>query len=214
MTTELIAESAGWRARLHRAPAHTKVLLASLAVLLCAAAVAGGVFWHASASYDALHNAGWFGPQPGRPRHVVWARGDIGEKLIGPVGTTQDFEFALVNDGSHPLTIDGVEPAYRTDKIFDGPVVTAVSWATYREWPGGLVNGRPTRSEPFPAHLPAHGIVKIRFTVRKPSCPPTARGGYVGIGPAVRVHWDAMISSHTTVIDPGLDDYAIVLCGD
>jgi hypothetical protein len=189
----------------------TRGFAAVIIAVLVAGAVVGAVLWHVSASYDALRSLGWYGPQPGRPDHIVWAKHGDAHRLLGPAGTSQAFEFALANDGSHPLTITAVDPPR-----WRGPgrdPIGRVAWAPYRRpIPGGLINGRPSRSRPFPVSVPPHGTVKIRFTVTKPACPPP-NGRDLHAPVAMRVQWHAMVSSHTSVIYPALPDYHVVLCG-
>lgn len=198
-----------WRDRLRHAQTRTRVLAVLGAVVVLAGAVGATVLWRISANYAALRDVGWYGPQPDRPMHVQWTDAGYGQQLLGPAGTKQEFEFGLINDGSHPITITSID-TYRW--VGPGPdPVSGIVWAPYRGIQGGLVNGRPSASRPFPVHVSPHEIVKIRFTVTKPVCP-ASNGTELSVGVIMRVHWNAMINSHTSVIDPGLGDYRVVLC--
>ena len=205
----------GRPARVSRTRLRTRVLAVGVALVLVAGGIAFGVFWHASASYAPLHDAGLFGPRPDAPAaradHVEWIDGTNDLALRGPAGTHQEFEFVLRNDGAHPVTVTGIDRPGWLDGQPDP--ISPVVWAPYRDaGNGGSINGLPTASRQFPAHLGAGDMIKIRFTVTKPACPHLDPHAHAGFSPTLRVHWNAMISSHVTTIEFGGPDYDIDLC--
>ena len=121
--------------------------------------------------------------------------------MVGSKGTSQYFEWGLVNDGDHDVTITGAG-FVSAEMVQQTRVLDRLSWSPYRQDPSGLVNGLPEPSRSFPANLPAHGQINIRLRITKPSCNSVPTGGVLGVSQDIQLRWKAMITTHTTEVGP------------
>jgi hypothetical protein len=196
------AEETAPRASRRRRPSVYVIAPLAFVLMLLVARV---VYWRVSIAYAPLQTAGFGGPVAGLPEHLT-----PGPQLhlVGPTGTEQILEFAVVNRGDHPLDIKSVTP---TD-----PAVINVRWAANRTVAENPAGGLPAPSHDFPVHLVAHATVKIQFVVSKPDCSAFRAGGSRFLSGEVRIRWHAMMSSHVTdmdILDDGTAPF-LTLCGE
>lgn len=105
----------------------------------------------------------------------------------------------IENHGSHDVVVTSVDPV--------APAVR-VQWSDYVFRPGGDSTGQARPWQDFPARSPAHGMIRLLVTIRKPQqCGPGEP-----YQSKVNVHWNSLLGSNTTTITLEFAREAFVLC--
>lgn len=155
------------------------------AVVVVLAAIGCGLgFWRYAATYAPLSPGGFFGTYGYEGRNVVQRSTDLGEELYvkGPAGTDGQVITALVNLGSHGVTIQ---------RFLRGTIAN-FQWSPYILRPGGNAFGKPLPLRQLPAYIPPQGQIRVILTLRKPVCEP---GGFVNTDYVI-LYWYALGAHH------------------
>jgi hypothetical protein len=167
-------------------------IVAAIVLVLSGGGLTTGLtLHHMDDQYGPIERGPFAGPL--NPDRV---RGGVAHErfIIKPGGTVQYLE-SLANRGSHSVKITSID----TDQL-----VTAIRWSVWRLVPGGSVSGADTPWQRFPAIVPGHyGVIRLLITIRRPAdCSKALHGpdGAVYYDGFHVVHWDSLLSSHSTTI--------------
>jgi hypothetical protein len=150
----LRADLGRWdRWRWHWPRAAVPVLMAL--VLLGVLAGAGARIDYA-ANYQPLELGGSFGPASAGVRPVNDGFETTRWLLTAKPGATGTFAYGVYNNGSDPVTIDGVAASSY------GWISTSARWAPFPH---------QTDAHALPVVVPPHQYVELLFSIRKPTCP-------------------------------------------
>lgn len=161
------------------------VLIASVVALVLAGA--GGGFAAYAANYAPLQWAGWAGPDS---QSVGKLRMSDPIRIKGGAGTTVRLTFGLLNTGRWGVHVDGIAL---------NDVVVAADWSEYHFTPEGAISGDPRPWRDFGASVGEGDQIRVRVTIRQPSCAHGANGG-LGFG-ILAVRWHAFGWHHVTPVD-------------
>ena len=173
-------------------PRRTRVLLVILAVVVSLAAASGVVLRYLDGRYGPVEGGSFSGPLS--DHGLVFSKDGFSYRLASTPGTTAKFIAMLDNDGSHSVEVTSIAPPSE---------VSDVRWGVYRSVPGGSAAGVNTPWRPFPATVPAHGTIRLQFTVHRPACKLNGPGGGVSSAydGSLRVNWRSLLRAHTTFVN-------------
>jgi hypothetical protein len=125
--------------------------------------------------------------------------------LVGPEGTTGTADYPVWNNGSHAVTINGL------DRSGLGVPGLRLAWTPITSGPGGVV-GAPGQGRAFPATIRPHTEIILQLVVAKAiGC---ASHSYFAID-SVPVRWSALDAHHVwqLTMQEGGSVLPIALCG-
>jgi hypothetical protein len=160
--------------------------IACLAVL-ATGIVTAAVRIHQEVHYNPLETAGFFGPTRPTDRFVGSTDGDI-QQMHPTGGQVTSWDFALLDSGRAPVTIDNVIPV---------GVSGRTQWSIYRVATNGYISGVPATYHEFPARLSSRFPIRLKVSVAQANCTPKSQ--QVNFN-GVDVYWHALGFHHETYI--------------
>jgi hypothetical protein len=170
-----------------------RVIVAAVAIVTLVVAGLTTVFAlrHQDLQYGPIEDGSFAGPYS--QHDMVVSKDGFSPRLAAIPGATAELIESITNRGAHSVKITSID----TDQI-----VTSVRWSRYQTVPGGNVDGEATTWHRFPAIVPGHdGIIRLLVTIHRPSyCAAQTAGGDVFYTGEHVVHWESLLTSHTTAI--------------
>ena len=198
--------AAGQEKRRHRRRVWIALAVA-LSVLVGGGIVTLIVLRHLDHQYGPIESGPFGGPY--QLKNLEYTKHDRALRLVDRPGATAEILESLENRGAHSVKITSIDKT---------PFIADVKWSVYRPKPGGNVAGEDTPWQSFPATIPANGSIRLLVTIQRDDefCssltnPSGSELGHYFPGNHA-VHWDSLLSSHTTDVTRTATDLGVGIC--
>jgi hypothetical protein len=187
---------------------HRRWWLRAVIAVVVLALLGGGIGWYDYVrSYQplTLGNGPYNSVTPKTLKTLTDGINDTELLLVGPYGTVGTADYPVVNNGNHPVRIDGL------DRSASVPPGLRMAWTPGGSTPSGYV-GLPSQGRGFPATIAPHSQIILQLIIAKDvRCAPHSSFVINGVG----VRWSAIGGDHTWDIPMQLGGSVlpIALCG-